>query len=190
MRRFALLPGVLAAVTIISACASQGRSGTVERPGTGGRLGNDSINRTVVLVNDTTTVARVQELLVENKVDEAIALAEEYVASLQSRQYVGVNRSRQRYDALNVLCVALTRGGRRDEALARCTEATELLPMHWSAFNNRGTVWYVKGEFGAALEDYRRARDRAHERDDLLSVQHNIELTEDRIRERFNNPVP
>jgi len=186
--RIGLVFGVLTAAAIVFSCASQDESAQPGSPGTGSRLGNDAINRTVLTVNEDSMVGRVQKLLAENRVDEAMALAEENVASLESRQYVGVNRSRQRYDALNISCIALTKGHRLDDALARCTEAVELLPEQWSAFSNRGTVLFVKGDYVAALEDYRQARELVHDRDDQLTVQHNIELAEERVRETRSDP--
>jgi len=155
---------------------------------TGSRLGSDAPTRTVIPVNQDSPISRVRRLLADDRNEEAIELAEAYVTSLNNSYTVGANNIQQRYDALNVLCTALTKDGRLDEAFGRCSEAIELIPSRWAAVNNRGTVQYAQGNFVSALEDYRHARDLVKDKDNRLLVEHNIQLTRDRLEEGRGDP--
>ena len=180
------LPGAFVIITLIAAQSALAADDPIQR--TGSRIGSDTSSRTVIPINQTSELASIRKLLAAGENAAAIARAEDYLKSLDSANIVGVNPAQQRYDTLNLLCTALTKGGRLDEALARCTEAIELLPTRWSAVNNRGTVRYAQRNFAAALEDYRLARDLVHERDDRLLVEHNIVLTNAKLEELRSDP--
>jgi tetratricopeptide (TPR) repeat protein len=176
------LPGALVITAVIAMLAVQNALAADEPiQRTGSRIGSDTTSRTVIPISQESELARVRKLLEAGENEAAVTRAEDYLKSLDSANIVGVSPAQQRYDTLNLLCTALTKGGRLDEAIARCTEAIELLPSRWSAVNNRGTVLFVQRNFVAALEDYRRARDLVRERDDRMLVEHNIVLTQTRL---------
>ena len=170
----------LVLVTVFTAAVAQFALAADERVGrTGTRLGSDTTGRTVVNFGESGEVRRVLALLDQGLTDDALALAEDYLASLDN----AAGAIPQRYSALNALCAALTSAGRLDEAVGRCTEAMDLLPSRWSAINNRGTAYFLQRNFVRALEDYRRASEFARGQNAVATVEHNIELTERRLAE-------
>ena len=178
------LPGSLLIAALLATLAAQNALAADEPiQRTGSRIGSDTTSRTVIPINQTSELARVRKLLAAGEHEAAVTRAEDYLKSLDSANVIGVNPAQHRYDTLNLLCTALTKSSRLDEAIARCTEAIDLLPSRWSAVNNRGTVLFAQRNFVAALEDYRRARDLVRERDDRMLVEHNIVLTQARLEE-------
>lgn len=149
---------------------------------TGTRLQSDTTPRTVVRFAESNEIARILDLLELGQTDEAIGLAEDYVKSFDSAADVGGNALMQRYFALNALCSALTKAGRVDEAIDRCTDAIELSSSHWTAINNRGTAYFAAGRYDDALADYRRALEVAPKAA-IETVQFNIGLVELRLAE-------
>jgi tetratricopeptide (TPR) repeat protein len=173
--------GIFMFVAVFTAATAQFALAAEERADrTGSRLGSDTTGRTVVHFGDSGEVRRVRALLDQGLTDDALALAEDYLASLDSAAN-GSATTPLRYAALNALCAALTGAGRLDEAVGRCTEAMDLLPSRWSAINNRGTAHFLQRNYVRALEDYRRAGEFARGQNAAATVQHNIELTERRL---------
>jgi len=173
-----LLAAMIAALVALPAAAVD----RVDR--TGSRVGSNATGRTVIRFSEPSETRRVLSLLEGGETDAALAYAEDYLASLDSVSIVGGSGPlNERYYALNALCAVLTRISRLDEAIARCTEAIEIVPTRWTAVNNRGTVYYLQGNYVRALEDYQRALELARG-SDRETVEHNVALAEERIAER------
>jgi Flp pilus assembly protein TadD len=151
---------------------------------TGTRVGSEASKLAIMQLHEPTMVERIQALLDENRTDEAVALARDYVDSTERHVAVGEgDRLPERYFALNSLCVALTRQRNFDEAISACDRAIRVVPERWSAINSRGTANFAAGRFAAALSDYRRAL--AVAPDDAAvraTIEHNIELAEARSK--------
>jgi tetratricopeptide (TPR) repeat protein len=176
---FRPVPAVLVLLALTVGAASAQRVVST----TGTRLGSTTTGRTIIQFDEPAEIRRVLRLLDAGKVDEALAVAEAYIDSLENTVYLGQNSSlSSRYLAFNALCAALTRADEPDRALEVCTEAIELMPGYWSAVNNRGTVHFLEGDYEQALVDYRRALSLASENDATATVRHNIELAESRLR--------
>lgn len=176
-------PAAFAAFVLVASLplAAQER---VER--TGSRVGSDATKRTVVEFGSSSEVRRVLSLLEQNRTAEAVEFARDYLESLSSTVTgSGTPVARKRYFALNALCVALTKDGRPDEAVEVCTDATELAPSQWIAFNSRATAHYSARRFELSLEDYRRALEVAPDEAGIVeTLEHNIALAEGRLAER------
>jgi len=163
--------------------APQALAADEQVPRTGSRIGSDANNRIIVPINENSQISQIRRLLDTGQTESAVALAQDYVKSLDSSSYVGVDITQERYAALNALCAALTRAGRIEDAIAQCTAAIELWPSRWLALNSRGTAEFARRNFTGALDDYRRAQQLAHEPDDIAVVAHNIELVQARLAE-------
>ena len=48
--------------------------------------------------------------------------------------------------------LALSRSGKYEEAVQAFTRAIEADPQHADAYNNRGAVWYYRGDYDRAIE--------------------------------------
>lgn len=157
---------------------------------TGSRVASDATPRTVYQFEAPRETERVLRLLEQGRTEDAVELARDYLASLRSAiPASGTSLSRQRYHALNALCVALTKAGRVDEAVATCTDAVEMLPSHWTALNSRATAYYVSRQYDLAAADYQRALDVAPDDDNVLeTLEHNIRLTAERIAAARDSP--
>jgi len=175
-----LIAATLLAIVALPAAAADRR---VDR--TGSRVGSDATGRMVIRFSEPNETRRVLALLEQGDTEAALRYAEDYLASLGSASAVNLGGAAlpERYFALNALCAVLTRISRLDEAVARCTEAVDLVPSRWTALNNRGSARYLQGDYVGALEDYeaalRFARGKVRE-----TVEHNIALTEAQIAER------
>jgi len=150
---------------------------------TGTRTGSTTTARTIIqLGGDSAEAGRVRRLLEDGQVEEAVAAAEAYIASLDNTVYVGAGSAAQeRSVAFNALCAALTHTGQTDRALDACNEAVRLMPSRWPAVNNRGTAHYLAQRYDLALVDYRRALELATSRNVAAMVEHNIGLAEQRL---------
>lgn len=59
--------------------------------------------------------------------------------------------------AYNNLCIGLTGLGKLDEAMEACNKAIAMKPRLWSFYNNRGNIYFYRGEFDRALAEYYKA---------------------------------
>lgn len=60
---------------------------------------------------------------------------------------------RERAAGLSNLCAGFVGSQAYDEAIAACTQAIELRPSNWRAFNNRALAHLAKGDLRAARSD-------------------------------------
>lgn len=186
IRSAALL--VAASCFAVAAAPSAPAQDRVER--TGSRLATDSTQRMIYQFSASREVQRVLALLEQGKSAEAVAYARDYLDSLSSAVRVnGMPVSRERYSALNALCVALTKDGRVDEAVSTCSRAVDMAPRRWSALNSRATAYYASRQFERAAADYRRALEVAPDEERIVGMlEHNIELVEQRLAEADARP--
>jgi Flp pilus assembly protein TadD len=129
----------------------------------------------VIQLGEPEEFIKIRRLLTDKKLDEALELALAYVQRVEKNTKDVTNR----YFARNALCVVYTHA--REEALAEeeCTQAVELMPSHWSAWNNRGTARYLAGNMTRAKEDYQQALELAGNKKDVNELlQHNIDLVD------------
>jgi Flp pilus assembly protein TadD len=126
-----------------------------QRPLTGTRLktAGTSSTRMSIQFQAPEEVAQIELLLYQGKPDKALELALGYVE--QTRQ-AGMDAAAQ-YFARNALCVVYVSTREDLKARQACTNATELMPSHWSAWNNRGTLRFLIGDLVGAQEDYQQA---------------------------------
>ena len=147
---------------------------------TGTRLGAYDYQSLVLWFEEPQDIAHIRQLLQEGQDAKAVQKAREYAASLASMQ------SREglvlHYFALNALCAALTKTGEIEEAVETCGRAIDLVPWKWQAYNNRGTTYFISGDYTSALQEYRKAAERIPaEGDARFIVESNIKLAETRL---------
>lgn len=172
-------------ISLIFGCGGALAQDQPER--TGSRLGAGASDVAVVRFSEPYEVRHVLELIEQGKFDEAVEFAEAYLESLASVvEAGGSSAARQRYYALNAVCIARTKAGKIDAAIEACTEAIDVLPTTWLAINSRGTAYYSSRRFELALNDYRRALEVAPKNDErvIATIEQNIRLTEGRLAER------
>ncbi|MDX1491919.1 MAG: tetratricopeptide repeat protein [Pseudohongiellaceae bacterium] len=117
----------------------------------------------------------IRRLLSNGSVDEALELAKSYVENVEKN----TRDLPSRYFAYNALCVAYTHARESAKAEEECTRAVELIPSHWSAWNNRGTARYLAGNMAGAKQDYEKALDQAGNKKDVKELlEHNISLVD------------
>ena len=122
-------------------------------------------------------ITAIRLLLQEGKKERAVKKARGYVASLENVR--GAEAKQRRYYAFSALCAALTSTGELNEAIDTCSQAIALYPTRWQALNNRGTAYYVSGQFDLALTDYRKALNQVGVSEEVTDlIQHNIRLAE------------
>lgn len=150
---------------------------------TGTRVDSEASKLAVVQLHESSTVDEVQRLLEQGRIDEAVALAREYVDTVEGQVFIGEGDAvPETYFAWNSLCIALTKSRDYDEAIAACERAIRIQPNRWTAINNRGTAHYAAGSYEAALQDYRDAlRVAPAESGTRGTIEHNIVLAEARI---------
>jgi tetratricopeptide (TPR) repeat protein len=126
-----------------------------QRPLTGTRLktAGTSSTRMSIQFQAPEEVAQIELLLYQGKPDKALELALGYVE--QTRKS-GMDAA-ARYFARNALCVVYVSTREDLKAEQECTSATELMPSHWSAWNNRGTLRFLMDDLTGAQEDYQQA---------------------------------
>lgn len=61
--------------------------------------------------------------------------------------------SRERAAGLSNLCAGYVGSKAYDQAIAACTQAIELRPSNWRAFNNRALAYLAQGDLRAARSD-------------------------------------
>ncbi len=152
---------------------------------TGSRVGSSSTQRMIYRFGESNEVRRVLGLIESGKTEQAVAFARDYVDSLDSAVAVsGTPVPLERYYALNALCVAQTKAGHIEDALATCTRAIEVSSGRWTAFNSRATAHYSARNFEQAAADYRRALDVAPDDEDVrATLEHNLSLAAARLAE-------
>ena len=148
-----------------------------QEPLTGTRLptAGSANPRTVIRWQQPDEVSQIERLLLQGEIDKALRFALAFVAQADK---TGMD-AQSRYFAHNALCVVYTKLGESDKALSECDIAIETMPLHWSAWNNRGTLRYLAGDFVAAQADYRRAFEQAPNRQNIIDMlRHNLSLVE------------
>lgn len=146
------------------------QTGTRIDEAVGNRPGN------VIWFNEPQEVLKVKHLLQAGRKQDAIKLARNYVGKVE--KISGYEATVRLYFGLNALCSALMSNGDLDEAIDNCNRAIELYPSRWQAFNNRGTAYYLSGNYEQAMQDYNHA---LQNRPDSEIIRHNIQLTESKI---------
>jgi Flp pilus assembly protein TadD len=175
----AWLLAVLAPVAFVSVSTPAQRLET-----TGSHIGSTTTGRLVTRFSAPNEIGQIFELIENEKFEDALALAEAFLASLDSASHTDATGAvQERYLALNAYCVALTNLGRYNEAVAGCTEAAELMPKRWAAINNRGTAYLALGSYDRALADYRRSLELAPDGNAIGLIEENIGIAETRRAE-------
>lgn len=126
-------------------------------------------------------LVKIRRLLKQNRSEEAIATARDFVRLTENAQISSKYATREvyRYQALNALCVSLTADGQTAEAIGVCEAAIVLLPNRWQAVNSLANAHYSVADFGAAIQNYRKAAALAPSYGRARSlVEHNLELAE------------
>lgn len=154
-----------------------------DEPRTGSHLEGGTARPTAIYINEPSALDEVLKLIQSERNQEAVARARKHVEDLRSTQVVEETLEPDvLYSALNALCVALMAAGQTDEALATCSEAIDLVPRRWSAWNSRGTTYYADFAFDAALADFQRALALAPRDKDLVeTLQLNVRLAYERL---------
>lgn len=152
-------------------------STNAQTPPTGTRIesaGNTSSVK-VIQLDEPGEFIQIRRLLTDKKIDEALELALAYVQRVEKSGKDLANR----YYARNALCVVYTHAREASLAEEECTNAVELMPSHWSAWNNRGTARYLAGNMTDAKADYLQALEVAGNKKDTKELlQHNIALVD------------
>ncbi|MCG8505742.1 MAG: tetratricopeptide repeat protein [Sphingomonadales bacterium] len=138
---------------------------------TGSRVGAEAQPQTTLWLKAPSDIGKMRKLLREGRPDEAIELAEKFLATVHLP-------SPYRYSGLNALCIGHTMKGEIEAAIEACNRAITMMPSKWEALNSRATAHYTAGRYQAAIEDYRKALALAPGLDVL---QHNLELAEGRL---------
>lgn len=148
-----------------------------QRPLTGTRLpaAGSANPRTVIRMQQPDVVGDIEELLLAGETGEALEMALNFVAQVDK---AGMD-AQSRYFAHNSLCVVYTKLGEGEKARRECDVAIEAMPLHWSAWNNRGTLRFLAGDFEGAQADYRRALEQAPSREGVIDMlRYNLSLVE------------
>jgi tetratricopeptide (TPR) repeat protein len=152
-----------------------------QEPLTGTRLNTAGTGnpRTVIRLQEPDEVKAIERLLLSGEEHEALSRALQYVEQADNAAL----DAQTRYFAHNSLCVVYTKLRRDSEAETECSTAIELMPGHWSGWNNRGTLRYLQGNYREAQEDYRRALEHSANREAIVDLlTHNLRLVELRLR--------
>jgi tetratricopeptide (TPR) repeat protein len=122
---------------------------------------------------DPQEVTQIQRLLALGKTDDALKLALNYLTQVEKAGMA----VQIRYFARNALCVVYTSTRDDSKAEQECTRAIELMPSHWSAWNNRGTLRYLMGDMAGAHADYQQALGHSGNKNDVVDLlTHNLSL--------------
>ena len=169
------LPALFLATAVISTFAFEASS---QEPLTGTRLnrGGTGTPRTVLRFEEPQQFGEIRNLLAKGALDEARSYAQIYVEQMEK----GGFDLNSRYYARNALCVVYTYTGEHSVAEEECSQAISMNPGHWSAWNNRGTLRLLSGNYSGAEQDYRQALGKASKRNSVVSLlEHNLELVND-----------
>jgi Flp pilus assembly protein TadD len=172
----------MAAYAALTAGLAGPQAGAQERTGT--HLDSSAARPAVLHLNRSSEIDAIRNLIQAGDYDAATELARTHVEHVRGRASLDAERISQTilYDALNALCIALAVSGRTDEALATCSEAIAEAPRRWSAWNSRGTTYFVRENYEAAFDDFARAFELAPDDPDLVdTLEWNIKLARDRI---------
>jgi tetratricopeptide (TPR) repeat protein len=153
---------------------------------TGTRLDSRAARPAVLHLNQSSEIDAIRRLIQNGEHQAAVQLAQATVENARARSSLDAARISETvlYDALNAFCVALTTSGRTDEALEACSEAIDAEPRRWSAWNSRGTTYFVRENYEAAYSDFARAFELAPDHEDLVdTLEWNLKLARDRIAE-------
>lgn len=147
--------------------------------GTHIREGGGKVPETVVWFEEPREITEVRLLLQEGKKQLAVDKARNFLDKL--RGISGFEAQSRRYFGLSALCSALTMTGELREAIENCSEAVDLYPGRWQAYNNRGVAYYMSGELDLALQDYNQALHDVQGSEPLQDlIQHNIDLVKEK----------
>ena len=157
-----------------------GTSAQVVGQTTGSRVGTGMQKKTIIWFSDSHEITTIRRLLQEGEGERAVHLARKYADSLAA--YNEGDGQLQLYFAQNALCAAQTTTGDMGGAIETCTAAADLIPSRWQAYNNRGTAYYMSGEYRRALDDYETALEKLSEKDPARPiVDGNIDLAKGRM---------
>lgn len=148
-----------------------------QEPLTGTRLNTAGTAnpRTVIRLQQPDEVSEIERLLLNDRTDEALARALQYVEQVDK----SAMDAQSRYFAHNALCVVYTKLRQDTEAEAECNTAIETMPGHWSAWSNRGTLRYLTEDFVGAKRDYQRAMESAGNQQAVIDLlRHNLTLVD------------
>ena len=148
-----------------------------QEPLTGTRLNTAGTAnpRTVIRLQQPDEVTEIERLLLDDKTEQALERALRYVDQVDK----SAMDAQSRYFAHNSLCVVYTKLREDAKAEAECNIAIEAMPGHWSAWNNRGTLSYLTGNFEAAKRDYQRAMENAGNNEAVIDLlRHNLTLVD------------
>jgi tetratricopeptide (TPR) repeat protein len=147
---------------------------------TGSWIESSNPENTTIWINQPREIDDIKRLIQDGKGEKAVEMAYKYVDSLKNQKF-GEGQE-QHYFALNALCAALTNTGELSEAIAICTEAADLIPSKWQAYNNRGTAYFVSRDYEKALQDYKHAMSIQNGLGSSTEIiQGNIRLAESRL---------
>lgn len=145
-----------------------------QEPPTGTRAGSPRAGALKVInLQQPNEIAEIERLLQARQTEKAYELATSYAETVDG---TGQENS-ARYFAHNALCVVYTQMREYDKAMAECDLAIELMGGQWSAWNNRGTLYYLAEDYETARRDYLSALERAGNRESVSElVRFNLDL--------------
>lgn len=159
-----------------------------QAPPTGSRIPNAEVNQPeyVLQLQQPGELATIRRLILEGNAEEARDFAVAYVAKVERPGQEAATR----YAAYNALCVAYTHTGETDKAERECTRAIDLLPSRWQAYNSRGTLRMMAGDYAEAKDDYYNARKAAgtNNEDATSVILHNLEILRQRTTTASGSP--
>lgn len=175
MFRFKSFAEFAPAVVVAVAAVCFGGTASAQQSLTGTRVpgGGASTPRQVLQFNEPEEFSIIRRNLSRGDVAEARGLALEYVEKVEKSRFDVASR----YYAYNALCVTYTYSQESGGAEEECSRAIDIMPSHWSAWNNRGTARMLSGNIEGAQEDYARALEAAGGMQNVVDMlHHNISL--------------
>ena len=145
-----------------------------QEPPTGTRVGSPRSGALKIInLAQPNEIGEIERLLAARQTEKAYALATSYADAVDaSAQDISI-----RYFAHNALCVVYTQMREYDKAMAKCDFAIELMGGHWSAWNNRGTLYYLAEDYETARQDYLNALERAGNSESVTElIRFNLDL--------------
>ena len=123
--------GAMLALTLVVPIAT---AVAADEPGHAGAV-DAAAASTVGAVGDSGIVGEIRKLLDTGQVDAAVAKATAYAAELPKTPTAA--EGAREYEALNALCVALSRAGQLEQSEGICARAVELQPGGDMALDDR-----------------------------------------------------
>jgi len=153
-----------------------------QTPVTGTRLPKNEVAQPhyALKLKPSGEIAEIRRLVSEGKAEDAREVALAYVTKVEWPGHDAPTR----YAAYNALCVAYTYTGETDKAEQECSRAIDLLPSRWQAYNSRGTVRMIAGDYEGAKDDYYSARKAVGDQneDAAAVILHNLQVLKQRAK--------